>query len=298
MAMSTPQKWLLGCGIGCVAIIVIVVALIAGAVVFVRGKIAPLQTASESRKRVTEAFGEIEAFVPSPDGTISPERLAIFLSVREALKSEQARIDAALANIDLDSVRQSHPAFGSVLRLLNDLSNLIAPFGEYVDHRNRILLDKRMGLGEYGYMYSITYHSWLHHPPEEGPPILTPGGRRDRDQVLSDNPELSPEGVRRRYRRLMLRWLGNQLNAIPDVEQTKWRATLKDEIDRLDNDSGRVAWEKQLPPPIQDSLESFRSRLTDTYHRATNYFELLTMDEFRQYNWRGRTWDTETEPRK
>jgi len=297
MAMSTPQKWLVGCGIGCAAIIVIVVALIAGAVVFVRGKIAPLQTASESHKRVAEAFGEAEAFVPAPDGAISPERMEIFLSVRETLKGDQSRIDAALASIDLESVRQSHPAFGSVLRLLNDLSNLIAPFGEYVDHRNRILLDKRMGLGEHAYIYSIAYHSWLHHSPEEGPPILTQVGR-DRDRVLSDNPDLSPEGVRRRYRRLMLRWLENQLNGIPDVEQTKWRTTVKDEIDRLNNDSGRVAWEDQLPPPIEKALEPFRSRLTDAYHRSTNYFELLTTDEFRQFDWSRRTSGADIESRK
>jgi len=297
MALSTPQKWLVGCGIGCVGIIVIVVALISGAVVFVRGKIAPLQTASESRRKVAEALGETESFAPPPDGAISPEKMETFLAVREVLKADQSRIDAALANLDIESLNQGHPAFGSVLRFLNDLSNLIAPFAEYVDHRNRILLDKRMALGEYGFIYSIAYHSWLHHPPEEGPMILTQGNRRDRDRVFSDNPELTPEGVRRQYRRLMARWLENQLNGIRDAEQTKWRAALKNEMDRIDRDSGRVAWEDQLPPQIQNSLEPFRSRLTDTYHRSTNYFELLTMDEFRQFGSRGKTSDRDDESR-
>jgi hypothetical protein len=224
--------------------------------------------------------------------------MEVFLSVREALKAEQSRIDAALAHIDLEDLRQGHPAFGSVLRVLNDLSNLIAPFGEYVDRRNRVLLDKRMGLGEYGYIYSIAYHSWLHHSPEEGPPILSQGNRRDRHQVLGDNPDLSPEGVRSRYRHLITRWLENQLNRSPDVEQTKWRAALKDEIDRIDRDSRRIAWEDGLPAPIQTSLDPFRNRLTNTYHRSTNYFELLTLDEIGEYDWRGEISDRDEGPRR
>jgi hypothetical protein len=298
MALSTPQKWLVGCGIGCAAMIVIVVALITGAVVFVRGKFAPLQTASESLKKVAEAYGAAEAFGPPTDGAISPDRMKIFLSVREALKGEQARIDAALANFDLDRLNQRQHTFGSVLRILNDMSNLIAPFGEYVDHRNRVLLDKRMGLGEYAYIYSIAYHSWLHHPLEEGPLILTQGRSQDRDRVFRDNPGLSPEGVHRQYRRLMLRWLENQLDSIQGVEQTKWRTILKAEIDRIDSNPGRIAWEDTLPLPIQKSLEPFRNRLTDTYHRSTNFIELLTMDEMRQFDWSGGISNRDNQPRK
>jgi hypothetical protein len=298
MAMSTPQKWLVGCGIGCAAMIVIVVALISGAVVFVRGKFAPLQTMSESRKKVAEAYGAAEAFVPPSDGAISLDRMEIFLSVREALIGEQTRVDIALANFDFDRLNQRHPSFRSVLGILNDMSNLIAPFGEYVDRRNRVLLDKRMGLGEYAYIYSIAYHSWLHHPLEEGPPILTQGRRQDRDRILRDNPGLSPEGVQRQYRRLMLRWLENQLDGIQGVEQTKWRTILKDEIDRIDSNPGRVAWEDNIPLPIQKSLEPFRKRLTDTYHASTNYFELLTMDEIRQFDWSGGRSEADPEPRK
>jgi len=298
MALSTPQKWLVGCGIGCAAMIVIVVALIAGAVVFVRGKFAPLQTASESLKKVAETFGAAEAFVPPSDGAISPDRMEIFLSVREALQGEQTRIDAALANFDLDRLNQRQPSFGSVLRILNDMSNLIAPFGEYVDRRNRVLLDKRMGLGEYAYIYSIAYHSWLHHPLEEGPLILTQGRRQDRDRVFRDNPGLSPEGVHRQYRRLMLRWLENQLDGIQGVEQTKWRTILRDERDRIDSNPGRIAWEDTLPLPIQKSLEPFRNRLTDAYHRSTNFIELLTTDEIRQFDWSGGIPDRGDQPRR
>jgi hypothetical protein len=105
--------------------------------------------------------------------------------------------------------------------MLNDLSNLIAPIGEYVNRRNRILLDKRMGLDKYAYIYPIAYHSWLGHAPNEGPPILEKARLRDRNRSLDNDSGLSPQSVHRQYQRLILRPLGNQLDSIKDAEQTK-----------------------------------------------------------------------------
>jgi hypothetical protein len=80
----------------------------------------------------------------------------------------------------------------------------------------------------------------------------------------------------------MLRLLENQLDAIGGAEQTKWRAVLRQEIERFDRESGRVAWQDGLPPAIEASLQPYRERLEAAYHPATNYFELLTLDELRQ----------------
>lgn len=287
MATSTSQKWLIGCGIGCAAIVVLVVSLVTGTIIYVRGKFQPLQEASDSRKEIVVAYGAPDAFVPPSNGAIAPERMEVFLSVRDSLKDTQARLDAALANFDFERLNQRQPSFGAVLRTLNDLSNLIAPVGEYVNRRNRVLMDKRMGLGEYAYIYSIAYHSWLGHPPDEGPPILEKARQRGRDRLSGNDSNLSPESVRRQYRRLILRLFGNQLNSIKDAEQTKWRGLLKEEIDRVDRDPDRVAWQNNLPIPIEKCLKPYRSRLEATYHPSTNYFELLTIEELNQFQWSG-----------
>jgi TonB family protein len=287
MATSTSQKWLIGCGIGCAAIVVLVVSLVTGTIIYVRGKFQPLQAASESRKEIVAAYGAPDAFVPPSNGAIAPERMEVFLSVRDSLKDTQARLDTAMANFDLERLNQRQPSFGAVLRTLNDLSNLIAPVGEYVNKRNRVLMDKRMGLGEYAYIYSIAYYSWLGHRPDEGPPILEKARQGDRVRFSGEGSNLSPESVRRQYRHAILRLLGNQLDSIKDAAQAKWRAILKEEIDRVDRDPDRVAWQDNLPTPIEDCLRPYRGRLETTYHPSANYFELMTIEEVSQFQWNG-----------
>ena len=38
-------------------------------------------------------------------------------------------------------------------------------FGDYVAARNEALLAQGMGLGEYTWIYALTYHVWLGHAP-------------------------------------------------------------------------------------------------------------------------------------
>lgn len=280
MALSTTQKWLVGCGIGCGTVILVVIGLVTGTVLYVRGKFQPLKDASDSRVQLVSAYGAPETFVPPVSGAIAPERIEAFLSVRAALKDAQTRMDTAFADVDLEELNQKHPSFGAVLRTFSDLSNVILPIGEYVNRRNKILLERRMALGEYAYIYSIAYHSWLGHPPDEGPSLLERLRRQDRIVFSGNDPGFSPEDVRRQYRRVILRLLRNQLGGIKEAGQEKWRTTLTEEIDRIESNPDRVAWQDNLPPQIEDSLKSYRVRLASSYHASANYFELLTTDEF------------------
>ncbi len=285
MATSTTQKWLLGCGIGCAAMIVLIIGVVTGGIFFIRGKFHPLQEAADSRKAVIKAYGTLESYVPPANGAIAPERMEAFLSVRDALRNAQDQLDAGLARFDVDNLKK--PSFGSVLRMLNDLSNIIIPIGTYMHQRNQVLLDKGMGLGEYAYIYTIAYHSWLGHAPEEGPPVLTKIRLQDRSQSLGNDSNISPESVRRQYRRLILRLLNNQLDSIKDPEPSPWRRILKAEIDRIDRDPERVAWQDNLPAPIEKSLSPYRDRLVLSFHSSANFFEFLTLEEFNRVQWNG-----------
>ena len=159
MSLTTPQKWLAGCGIGCGLVILVVVGLVTSLVLYVRGRFEPLEAASNSRRQIVSAHGAPETFVPPDSGAITPERREVFLSVRDALQDAQTRMDAALANIDFEELNQNRRSFGAVLRTLGDISNMIVPIGGYVSRRNQILLEKQINLGEYAYIYSIAYHS-------------------------------------------------------------------------------------------------------------------------------------------
>ena len=275
---STIQKWLIGCGIGCALIVVVIVVLVGGAAVFIRDKFHTIQEASNSRHELVAKYGAPDAFVPPPDGVMPRERIEIFLSVRDSLKSAQDRLDAGLATFNPERLRQKKQSFRDVLGMLNDMSSLITPIGEYLDRRNRALLEKGMSLGEYIYLYTISYHSWLRHAPEDGPPVFARMRVRDREGW-------SEETVRRQYRQLILRLLRNQLDGIKVTEETKWRRAVEQEIDRVDRDFERVAWCDDFPVGMEESLRPFRTRLEAGYHPSSNCFELLTLEESRQFQW-------------
>ncbi len=282
MATSTTQKWLIGCGIGCATLVVLIAGLVTSGVFFVRSKFQPLQDAAESRKTVVSAYGATESYVPPASGAIAPDRMEGFIAVREALREVQTKTEAGLAALDADRLREAHPSFMSVLKTLNDMSNVIVPFGEFMKQRNQILLDKRMGLGEYAYIYSIAYHSWLGHEPNEGPPILEKLRVQNRGASFDSESNISPEVIRREYHRVMLRLLTNQMNSLKDAESPAWRAALKEEIDRIERNPDRVAWQDNLPPAMEASLEPYRSRLVSTYYNSTNFLEFLALEDFNQ----------------
>ncbi len=284
---SASQKWLVGCGTGCAALVIVMVFLVGGAVVFIRDKIRPLQEASDSHKEVVTAFGAAESFVPPADGAIGRERIEVFLGIRDALKDAQDRLDSALGGVDFQRMTQRKQSFSEALRTLNDLSNLIGPAGDYVGRRNRALLDRHMGLGEYAYIYTMAYHSWLGHLPEEGPPILAKLDRWNDASHSSSDGGFSPEAIRWQYRRFIRRILQNQLSGIKDAEHQSLRVMINQEIERIDKSMDRVAWQDNMPQPIEECFKPYRGRLEATYRASTNCFELFTFDESRQIEWHG-----------
>jgi TonB family protein len=265
---------------------VVVVGLVVGVIVYVRDKVRPLQEASSSRREIAAAYGAADSFVPSPSGAISPERMEAFLSVREALKAAQGRLAVALSKLDFERMTRRNQSFGEALRTLSELGDLLAPVGDYVARRNRALLEKQMGLGEYAYIYSIAYHSWLGHLPEEGPAILGRLRLRNGGRHSGDSEAFSPEAIRWQYRRLITRLLRNQLDGLK-ADPRDWRDTVRQEIGRIEANSERVAWQDNLPPAVEACLKPYRGRLEATYSASTNCFELMTLDESRQIEWNG-----------
>jgi hypothetical protein len=165
------------------------------------------------------------------------------------------------------------------MEMLGSLGSMISPMGEYVAHRNRALLERRMGLGEYFHIYSMVYYSWLGHSPEDGPQI--------RGERLLDDDD-SPFGSRqvtRRYRRYMLSQLRNQLDLISSAGSEEWRRTLERELQGFEANPGRIPWQHALPPDMEAALEPYRERCEATYHGATNFLEFPPRNG-NNWNWR------------
>jgi hypothetical protein len=211
------------------------------------------------------------------------------VAVREEVGADRARVEAAMAALPPPELDEQGAVVGRIRVGLAALGDLIDEIGTYLQARNQVLLERGMSLGEYVYIYTLVYHSWLGHGPGEAPEIRQePGGVRV--GVFDDEGGLFTEpAVRRRYRRYVLAMTSAQIASLgPEAEagdEESWRALLEREIQRLEVDPGRVLWQDGLPPSIETSLRPFRGRLEATYSASTNRIELPLADHEGPWQW-------------
>jgi hypothetical protein len=267
---STSTKVLSGCAIGCA-----VLALLgAGAgwlgYRWVQGTIDAVETAESTSARLDEAFGAVRDFVPPP--VIPPDRLEVFLAVREELAEPRE----ALAQPILE-ISQGGRGFSAARAGLSLAPRMMG----FAAARNEALLEHGMGRGEYTWIYWLCFHAWLGHPADDSllHELLAEGsGENGRIHFRMDGgPE--PERITWRLRRdvgAMLANLEEALEGEPSMAEV--RDAIAAELVAIEEDRGRVPWQDGLPEAVAVGLEPFRDRLESTYSRATNPFELLQFD--------------------
>jgi hypothetical protein len=278
---DTTKKWLVGCGIGCGVIILILIALGISGYLFFKNIADEFKDTEALMATLTERYGKITDFCPNPDGTISPDRVETFLAVREAFGPTREKLEISMKTLQ-DRIGQSEVEVKkpkNVFQMIRVGVGLIPQIGEFIKSRNQALLDSGMGMGEYYYIYAVAFYSWLEHLPENGPDfqIIGPDDERgswDQDEVLEERRDVSL----RRLHRMLLPMLQNQLEKLsaadPSGTLDDWRTTLEAEIEAMEADRLRLPWQDGLPDVIESSLKSFRYQLERSYNKMTNPLEL------------------------
>ena len=281
---STTKKWLVGCGIGCAVIILILIVLGVGGYVFFKNLIGDFQEQEELMATLTERYGETRDFYPEPDGSIDPNRIEAFLSVRDTFAPFREKLEISMLELQ-DRAGQSEVEVKkpkNIFEMVKLGFGLVPQIAEFLKFRNQALLDAEMGMGEYTYIYAITYFSWLEKLPEDGPDFEVTGeedrGVRLREGDIEQMREERRDSMLRRLHRTLLPMLQNQHEKLvargsSDI-QSEWRDLLKAEIQALEDDRFRLSWEDGLPDVIKMSLEPYRDRLERSYNVMTNPFEL------------------------
>ena len=169
---------------------------------------------------------------------------------------------------------------------LGVLGDLIDGIGVYLQARDRALLERGMSVGEYVYLYTLAYHSWLGHEPGEGAEVRSePEGVRI--DAFDDDALFGDAAVRRRYRRHVLGMLARQGDTAANAPQPDeaWLAALREESHRMEVDPGRVLWRDSVPPAIEASLSPFRRRLEATWSAPANRLELPLVEHETPWEW-------------
>ena len=168
---STTQKWFIGCGIGCGFLILIIAIIVGGTIFAVKDVIKDGKSIEESNDALVEAFGTPDEFTPAVDGSISADRMEIFLKSREETTEPRTKMANILHTLDDESDEGGR---GAMAKLKAGLT-MIPAILSYINTRNEVLLENGMGDGEYTYIYTMAYFAYLDKDLTDGPSFQMSG---------------------------------------------------------------------------------------------------------------------------
>jgi hypothetical protein len=270
------KKWAIGCGIGCAAFALVIIALSVAGSLFVGKMFKGFDNAVQAREDLDERFGEARQFTPWVDGAIPAERTEAFLAVRDSTADARKQLAEKFSVIpmsesearELDSKSAGEKA-RSVLGIIGAAMGVGVEMGHFFDARNHALLEQEMGLGEYTFLYTLFYYSVLGHGSADGP-------ASDRDADDRMDIEFGQVSSARRIHNDLLSMLRNQLRDLPDEATEDQRQGLTAEIEAMEHDRRRYPWKDGVPPALAESIAPFHDRLAASYDPVSNPFELAT----------------------
>jgi hypothetical protein len=282
--MSSKRPWLIGCGIGCGAALLVAGIFAGGSYFFIKRTVRQAEDFSARVEEMNDRFGPVEEHRLPVDEVSRHNSVAQFLAVREELRDDIDDLEVRLGRL---ADRKGDGGFGplDVLVLTKELPGLVSGLLDYLSVRTEVLLRNDMSFGEYLYLYAVIYYGELGFSPEDGPPF----------QLISEDDEDGQrwnrkEEVVRQERNQRIRAIVNDL-ALPmlrrqleDAElagegNDEWREQLATEIARLEDYRSGMPWEKGLPPDLRGWVDDLRKPLEDSYSAMINPIEIGTYDQ-------------------
>jgi hypothetical protein len=289
---STAKRWAKGCGCGCGLLLLALGLLGWGGFVAIRGLVQEGERGEQVMAEVRERHGGLSDFVPGPTGALPPERVETFLRARELMADTRRKTEASLSVLSSDGTggaEQVPGVLGELLRWglsaakFQGATNLLPQVIGFVSAKGDALLEAGMGTGEYHYIYSLAYFSWLGKSPADGPAFNLVGGDEDENRGAQGGQD--EFDVREQRRELVLTQLNERLLPVlrrqlaalgeGDAASTGWRDGLAAEIAAMEADRFRIPWRDGVPEPIAASLEPYRRRLESSYSAMCNSLEIV-----------------------
>jgi hypothetical protein len=259
------RKWLIGCGAGCGGLILLlIVVTVGGGLVMMR----PMGPAVDAQRELDERLGRRDDYRPGAD-VLSADRVERFLAVREAVMPMCADFNAMAEKFKaMDEMAESEkePSAGQALRAVGGVTGgifgLVGKLGHFAQRRNEALVAAEMGLGEYAWLYTVIYNSWLKYPTNTS---------------IDDRAGRPLSGAERSRLREVTRLYGAALQAAGrDAEGAAWLA----EAARMAEDDRGVPFaDGLLPPEARAVLAPYESRLQALYCAATGDLEMSEIEK-------------------
>lgn len=278
---GTARNWLIGCGVGCGLVVVLVLGLGAAGFLGVRNVMNRAERLEAASDSLAARYGSAEAWAPPADGRLDAARVEAFLEARRLMAPARSRASRTFATLDGEG--------GGVTAKVSAGVSLVPHVLSLIEARDRALLEAGMGPGEYRFLYAVAYFGLLGKDPADGPGFLVSGnngsGREGRNWTIgSKGGGADRDDVRRRRGNAVREALngtqaanlGRQLEQLDAAGggDPAWRAALAAEVAALAAEPRRLAWEQDLPAALRSALEPYRDRLEQEYDALTGALEL------------------------
>jgi hypothetical protein len=256
-----------------------------GGYFFVKNIVKGFEETEATADVLMERYGGIKDFCPDPGGAIGQERVETFLSVRNSMETVKEKLESSI-NILSDEERASQfkkELSPGVLTKIKTGFGIIPLIAEFYTRRNQALLDAEMGLGEYYFIYVVSYYSWLGKSPGDGLEYNLVDEDEEKRGVYwkighSENLEDRQDDMLKQLHRQILPMLKNQLAKLTGIDvspiRDPWREMLAAEIEAMEADRFRLLWQDGLPDVLEASLTPFRGRLEVSYSKVLNALEM------------------------
>lgn len=257
---GTGRKWLVGCGVGCGAAVLLGILISVGGSLYM---MRPFNKAVDTQKSLEAEYGGREAYVPPAEG-ITSDRLDVFIRVRRELMpicEEFQKIGEKFAAMDELDKGGKEPSKGEVLKAVGGLTGnifgMVGNIGRFTELRNRALLDQGMSLGEYIWIYVLVYNSWQGHTPNR------------------DFEDDSGQGMSRGEQKVMRALVRNHAAALADAGRTEEAALWSDEAEMMKRTETGVPFrDRSLPAGQEDVFEYRAAELENLYCAAMSNLEM------------------------
>jgi hypothetical protein len=286
---DSGKKWLLGCGLGCAGLIVLLVLVIGGGALFFKDSIDGWREASKAQAAMAQAQRELGDFTPAWDGALATGSIESFLAVQASTAGAATELVAGFEQLH-DRLTGTSGKLGRVWTTMREGAQIGPRLAHYVRDRTTALLEQGMSPSEYLYLHSLIYHCWLG---------LDPAAGADQVAAMLDEDGVSfrmtvGEGSGRQFESRELaaqllhnlheqhrQWLRAMLREAPSVvgtSQRQWLDTVQAELARFERGTAAVPWTESFPPSWEAVLASYRSSLLTGWNEHDNLLTLMLLD--------------------
>jgi hypothetical protein len=276
---GAAKKWFIGCGIGCGLFLLIIGGIGTVSYLGIKQAVDHGEDIEAGFEELRAEYGAPSDFVPEPDGAVPSDRMEVFLAARDAMAADRKVAGDILRTLDGQDVDGKTPNF---IDKAKAGIQLIPSMMTFIDQRNQALLNQGMGLGEYLYIYTLSYYVLLDRDLADGPGFNVSGEEENSDgfrwetgEGKSGDTRVNREKQIRRYlHSIHLAMARNQLQAIENRgAPAELRQQLEAEMALMRDEPLRLLWETGMPSAMQLSLEMYRDQLEASYDEMVNVLE-------------------------